>query len=341
MNLTGKPWVIILAGGSGERLRSVTSADGRTVPKQFCRFGGRDSMIEITLARARRLTSASRILAVVRDDHRPWWESELADVWSDNVLVHTQNRGTAVALLHAMLCVIDRDPSAVFVVLSSDHAVDDEGILREVILEAVEEARRSSSHVILIGAPSETPDPSLGWIIPGRPSSGRTRAVAEFVEKPSLAQAAECVRRGALRNTLILAGSARALLRMYAIELSGKVGAFEEREDAFHVKIQALASMYPHLPAMDIGRDILQRSARWLRVLPLPECGWTDIGTIDRLQAWWRRHPAALEEVKQTGVLPQARQVALQSRRGPVMARETDELVVATGTDGPLYDGAA
>jgi mannose-1-phosphate guanylyltransferase len=291
-------------------------------------------MIEITLARARRLTSASRILVVVRDDHRPWWERELADVWFDNVLVHTQNRGTAVALLHAMLCVIVRDPSAVFVVLSSDHAVDDEGILREVIFEAVEEARRSTSHVILVGAPSETPDPSLGWIIPGRPRTGRTRAVAEFVEKPSLAQAAECVRRGALRNTLILAGSARALLRMYAIEVSGEVGASREKEDTFHTRMQALASMYPHLPAMDIGRDILQRSARWLRVLALPECGWTDIGTIDRLQAWWRRHPAALEEVRQTGVLP-------QSRRGPVMARETDELAVATGTDGPLYDGAA
>jgi mannose-1-phosphate guanylyltransferase len=338
MNRIGKPWAIILAGGSGERLRSVTaSPDGQTVPKQFCRFAGRDSMIEIALSRARRLTSAGRILVVVRDDHRPWWESELADVPPNNVLVHTQNRGTGVALLHAMLCAIGRDPGAVFVVLSSDHAVDHEGILREAILEAVAEAERSSRHVILLGAPSETPDSSLGWIIPGRPGMGRTRMVSEFVEKPGLAQAAECVRRGGLRNTLILAGSARALLSMYAIRALGERGAFRENEHAFHVRAQALASMYPYFPAMDIGRDILQRSARWLRVLPLPECGWADIGTVDRLQEWWRRHPAAWEEAKRTGILPRAREIP-PPVRGLVAAHETAELVVSTGTDGPLED---
>ncbi len=46
MNHVKKPWVIVLDGGSGERLRLVTTpASGRPVPKQFCRLGRRDSML--------------------------------------------------------------------------------------------------------------------------------------------------------------------------------------------------------------------------------------------------------------------------------------------------------
>lgn len=352
MNHRGKPWVVVLAGGSGERLRTVTaSPEGGSVPKQFCRLGGRGSMLDITLARARSLTGDDRIVVVVREDHRPWWKNELAGVWSNNVLVHSRNRGTAIALLHALLHVSMGHGGGCFVVLPSDHVVDDESIMRSTILEAVDEARRSSTHAVLVGAPAGTPDPSLGWIMPGRASVGRTRSVMAFVEKPGLTQAAECVRLGAFRNTLIFAGDARALLRLYAREVPERLASSamshiamrpELSDEAFHVRAQALAAMYPHLPDMDLGRDILQPSASWLRVLPLPECGWTDIGTLERLEAWWERHPGAWDHVRLSGVLPLVSQARLGGRSGAEMAGPTEELLAATGTiNGPEYDGAA
>jgi mannose-1-phosphate guanylyltransferase len=322
MNHSGNPWVIVLAGGSGERLRTVTtSPEGGTVPKQFCRLGGQDSMLDVTLARARRLTTANRIVVIVREDHRPWWENKLAGVWPNNVLVHSRNRGTAIALLHALLHVSANDADACLVVLPSDHIVDDEVIMMRTILEAVEDARHSPSNVILIGAPAGAPDPSLGWIMPGPESAGATRPVMEFVEKPDLAKAAECVRLGAFRNTLILAGDARALLRLYARAVPERVASsarnntetFGTGNGTFHVRTHALAAIYPDLPSMDLSRDILQPSARWLRLLPLPDCGWTDIGTLERLGAWWRRHPAALNRVHRSGVLPSAPQARWRS----------------------------
>lgn len=89
MNRVGKPWVIVLAGGSGERLRAVTtSPSGRSIPKQFCRLNGRDSMLGLTLARVREPT-ADQILVVVVDEHRTWWEKELTEVHSSNVLVQS------------------------------------------------------------------------------------------------------------------------------------------------------------------------------------------------------------------------------------------------------------
>jgi mannose-1-phosphate guanylyltransferase len=334
----GKPWVVVLAGGSGERLRSVTtSASGQSIPKQFCRFGGRSSMLGITLARARRISAADRILVLVREEHRPWWQTELAAMRPDQVLVQSRNRGTGLALLRALLHLHDREPNARVVVLPSDHVVDDEDALCRAVLEAVDASGHHPGQVVLLGAPATVADPSLGWIIPQGGATGRTRQVAGFVEKPSPEEAVACVRGGGLRNTLILAGNVRALLRVYALEMLEPLAAGDMPDDVLHTTISGLAAIYAQVPGMDLSRDILQQSSQWLRVLPLPECGWTDVGTLERLEEWWKSHPRSLAEVRQFGLFPAEPPARLQPARVDVDA----ELVAATGTDGPIGDDAA
>ena len=288
-------------------------------------------MLGVTLARARNLAPVNQIAVVVVDEHRRWWERELAGIPPDNVLVESRNRGTALALLRALLHVRGRDSDACVVVLPSDHAVDDEHVLNEVILEAVHEAKRCQGHVVLIGAPSTVPDPSLGWIIPGRRSAGRIHKVRRFVEKPSLAVADECVRRGGLRNTLMLAASIPAFLKAYALAMPAWVDAILADDDGLHPRARTLTAIPSDLPSMDLSRDILQRSTRGLRVLPLPECGWTDIGTLDRLEAWWIRHPTAFEEVRQSGVLPHGPWTPLAARPQPEMALRSEDLLATPG----------
>jgi mannose-1-phosphate guanylyltransferase len=337
-----EPWVIVLAGGSGERLRSVTTtATGESIPKQFCRLGGRTSMLGMTLARARRMAVADRILVLVREDHRLWWQNELAAIRPEQVLVQSRNRGTGLALLRALLHLHERDPHATVVVLPSDHVVDDEDLMASSVLVAVDEARVYTGQVVLIGAPATAADISLGWIVPERGGLGRTRRVAGFVEKPSSEEAAACVRRGALRNTLILAGNVRASLKVYALEMLEPLSTGDMPDDALHTTISGLAAIYTQVPGMDLSRDILQQSSQWLRVLPLPECGWTDIGTLERLEAWWKSHPRSFAEVREFGVLPLPSQVRPAARPEPAHALVDGELVAATGTDGRNGDSAA
>ncbi len=337
-----EPWVIVLAGGSGERLRSVTTtATGESIPKQFCRLGGRSSMLDMTLARARRIAAADRILVLVREEHRAWWQNELARIRPEHVLVQFRNRGTGLALLRGLLHLHERDPHACVVVLPSDHVVDDEELMGRAVLDAVDAARVHTGQVVLIGAPAGAADPSLGWIIPERGGTGRTRQVAGFVEKPSAEAAAACVRRGALRNTLILAGNVRALLRVYALEMLEPLSTADMPDDVLHTTISGLAAIYAQVPGMDLSRDILQHSSQWLRVLPLPECGWTDIGTRERLEAWWKSHPRSFAEVREFGVLPVLSQSRPAARPEPAHAPVDGELVAATGTDGRIGDGAA
>ena len=44
-----------------------------------------------------------------------------------------------------------------------------------------------------------------------------------------------------------------------------------------------LAQLYEHLPALDFSHDILHRSPELLRVISVPPCGWSDLGTPRRV----------------------------------------------------------
>ena len=44
-----------------------------------------------------------------------------------------------------------------------------------------------------------------------------------------------------------------------------------------------LAELYEQLPTLDFSRDILQRSPELLRVMTVPACGWSDLGTPKRV----------------------------------------------------------
>ena len=48
-------------------------------------------------------------------------------------------------------------------------------------------------------------------------------------------------------------------------------------------RTDALDALYQDLPTCDFSRDILEREAARLAVVPTRPCGWTDIGTPDRL----------------------------------------------------------
>jgi len=64
----------------------------------------------------------------------------------------------------------------------------------------------------------------------------------------------------------------------------------------------SLAELYDELPDLDFSRGILQGQEQHLRVLAVPECGWSDLGTPDRVAAALRDledfAPAAAPGVK-------------------------------------------
>ena len=70
----GKEWAVILAGGDGTRLKSLTrKIAGDERPKQFCSVLGKVTLLEETRARAALELARERTLYVVNRIHEPYY----------------------------------------------------------------------------------------------------------------------------------------------------------------------------------------------------------------------------------------------------------------------------
>ena len=68
----------------------------------------------------------------------------------------------------------------------------------------------------------------------------------------------------------------------------------QEWEQAFGLAkslTEALGALYDAFPTCDFSRDVLERMAERLAVVAAQPCGWTDIGTPDRLGRVFVAHP--------------------------------------------------
>ena len=320
MHTHANTWALILAAGSGIRLRDLTTTRaGTLIPKQFCCLRDGPSLLDHALGRARAVAASRHTCAIVAEQHRRWWEPQLWSLPATNVIVQPENRGTANGILLPLLHILQREPAARLVVLPSDHHVRQEAILAHSLRQAVEHVRWHSDDTVLLGLRPDQADPELGYILPGPDDARGTRAVLQFVEKPTAAQAHELIEHGGLWNAFIVAATARALMALFRQRIPGIVRdmrAALQSDLAMHSEGRAVAELYDRLPNIDFSRDILQGQQRRLRTLPVAQCGWSDLGTPARVSEALRRMPAAepVPEVEPASEWPSAGYLSLASQ---------------------------
>jgi mannose-1-phosphate guanylyltransferase len=287
MGIAGNTWAIVLAGGNGTRLRSVTTDEtGVSVPKQFCSLQGDRSLLDEALARARAVAAPEHVCVVVTEQHRRWWRPALAGMVSANIIVQPDNRGTANGVLLPLLHVINRDPHARIVLLPSDHHVNEESVLAAALQRGISELSAGCEHVVLLGISPDDSDPDLGYIIPGSARAGALSPVSGFVEKPEAGRARSLIKAGALWNTFIVMAHAAKLLEVFAKKFPRTVANLKKavaQDIETPDKPDATAVVYQTLLNVDFSRDLLAGAESSLCVLPVGRCGWSDLGTPQRL----------------------------------------------------------
>jgi mannose-1-phosphate guanylyltransferase len=291
---TNNVWALVLAAGDGSRLKSLTTApSGTAVPKQFCSLFDGPPLLHEALRRAHALTEPSRTCAIVAEQHRRWWQDALATLPSDNVIVQPRNRGTAIGILLPLLRILARDPEARLVLLPSDHLVQQESVLAEALTGALKQLTWRRRETLLMGIEPEEADPELGYILPGESDGRGAMTVARFVEKPPLAETREFIRAGGLWNAFIVVSSAATLLELFQARIGPIVAAMQAAIDSErgHPGVGALAALYEALPTVDFSRDIVAGQEAALRVLAVPKCGWSDLGTPQRVEEALRKGP--------------------------------------------------
>jgi mannose-1-phosphate guanylyltransferase len=276
-------WAILLAGGDGTRLQSLThKITGDLRPKQFCRIFGDTSLLGHTRKRLRPIFSDDRTVFVVTRDHETFYMEELADAKASRVLTQPANRGTGVAIMVALLRILQYDADAVVAVFPSDHYFADEAAFAATVRSSLVAASKYTESVILIGAEPQWPEVDYGWIEPaGLFASGShppLLRVSGFCEKPPLATARELMKRGGLWNTFVTVGHASAFLELLRSTIP----------DAMVKVANALAcddldDAYLDLDPIDFSMAVLSREPHRLLVMPAAASGWTDLGNPDRV----------------------------------------------------------
>jgi len=285
-------WALVLAAGEGSRLRALTTTNGVAVPKQFCSLHDGPSLLQEALHRAEAVAPRQRICTIVAEQHRRWWEGPLWSLPSQNIIVQPENRGTAAGLLLPLLHIEARDPQARVVVLPSDHYVRDEATLARSLRNAATKIRAERDEIFLLGIGPDEADPELGYILPSSGDGANGFRVAQFVEKPPTVLARSLIERGGLWNAFILAASVRAFVRVFEQrypQIVADMRRVVEQDRANPQEPLATADLYGRLPELDFSRHVLEGAEQALRVLPVPSCGWSDLGTPKRVAEALRR----------------------------------------------------
>jgi mannose-1-phosphate guanylyltransferase len=282
-------WAVVLAGGDGTRLRSLTRLiAGEDTPKQFCRLYGGQTLLAQTRSRLAPAVSPERTLFTVVKAHEKFYREELVDVAPSRMVVQPVNRGTTAAILASLLRIekLADDPIVGF--FPTDHYYSKESRFAASVRVALKLARERLDTVILLGATAGHPEVEYGWIEPSQGLPSRlTKSLLQvnrFWEKPSAHVAQALLARGCLWNTFVMIGRARAFLDMLKVVEPRMVQVLRADSAGAALGLAHRNDAYAALASGDFSKQVLSVSTEKLAVLGLGDVGWSDLGTPDRVR---------------------------------------------------------
>ena len=264
-------YCLILAGGSGTRLWPLSR---ESLPKQFLRINGNDSLLLETLKRAAHLVATENILVVLEEKQRPLIEQSLrftGFLGEIKIMTEPVGRNTAPAILLGTLEIASENEDAVIMVFPSDHIVGDDEDFRDHMHRAVSLAK--DNHIVCFGITPSTPETGYGYIEGGEPLRGGGLKIKRFVEKPNAKVASEYLFSGNyFWNSGMFVFRARTMIDEYAA-LCPEV--YVPMHEISHQRISR--DIYARLPSVPVDRAVMEKTSRGA-VIP-SSFSWSDIGS--------------------------------------------------------------
>lgn len=277
--MSNSPYVLILAGGSGERFWPLSR---RAKPKQLLKLFSDQTLLEETLGRLTGFVPPDHVLILTNQDQETAVRASATELPAENIVAEPAKRDTAAAIALAVGLVARRDPEATMIVLPADHVIRDGDAFRRDLAAAAAAARETGA-LVTIGIPPTWGCPGFGYIelgervqTPGAPGSSLFE-VRRFREKPAPELAQSFFEQGGFRwNAGMFVWTLPAVrreLETQAPELGEFVSAIEQAPD-YH---EVLAAQFPTLPKISVDYAIMEKAGKVLALEATFD--WDDVGS--------------------------------------------------------------
>lgn len=285
-------WGVVLAGGDGVRLRSLTRAlFGDDRPKQFCPLVSGQTLLSQTVRRAKSSIPGGQILFAFTRAHREFYLQETSAPASQRI-VQPYNKGTAPPIIFSVLSIHQVSEDALIAILPSDHHYADDRHFTAALESGFEIAASHGDSVVLIGAHPDRPEIEYGWIELGAAVQNNRHdllRVRSFREKPTQEVAQAMLAQPSAWNTFVMVGRARTFLDVIASAVPDTLQALRSLPLWAGDETPIEDSAYEQMPSCDFSRQVLSIVSMRLLVLRVLNLGWTDLGNPGRVMRILKR----------------------------------------------------
>jgi mannose-1-phosphate guanylyltransferase len=283
-------WAVILAGGDGTRLQSLTrTITGDDRPKQFAPVIGGGTLLDQTRRRVALSVLPGHTMFVVTEKHQRFYQAMAESVSPNLLLEQPANKGTAPAILYSLMRLAAKSPGAIVALFPSDHYfVDDEEFMAHVDA-AFDVIRAQPELITLLGITPSGPETEYGWIEPQRSILANAprsiTRVNRFWEKPDSNLASTLMERGCLWNSFVMVGRVDALLKMTRTALPDLYLQFSKISSTFETveERRGLRELYSKIPESNFSHQVLATRPEDLTVMRVGDVGWSDLGEPSRV----------------------------------------------------------
>ncbi len=326
--------VVIMAGGKGERLWPISSAQ---MPKQLIPFDGDKSLLRTTFERSCDLVPPENVYVVTSKDLADKVASELPEIPPENILAEPFGRNTAPCIGYAAVVISRKDPEAMMAVFPSDHLIREPAKLKEAILFGARALKSHPELLITLGVIPERPETGYGYIAPEvvllSQDNLTLKRVKAFHEKPARILAEQYLKSGYLWNAGMFLWRADTILDMFSRYMADLYELLMELKSSLGSDPDSVERFYRAAPKVSIDYGIMEKASR-VGVIPV-DFGWSDVGSWDAMASVFSTDEQG-NTVRGSGELIDAQRNVIWSADKHIVLIGVSDLVVVEGPDSIL-----
>jgi len=275
-------FAVIMAGGSGTRFWPESTS---SLPKQFLKLSGEQSLIRSTYERICGIVPSERILVVTSFQHVQLVAQEIPEIPLSNIVSETRGRNTGPCLVLAAEIISKIDPKASMLVVAADHLITDIELFESTIEQGFDYAEQNSC-LLTLGLKPSFPSTGYGYIHLGERLGKENESeineseifeVQAFIEKPELEKAQGLVDGGQhlwnsgmfiWQNNVFLEAAKKHMPEVYKV--------FELVRKTEKVSTTVINEVYEACPSISVDFGVMEKADNV--VVIRADFSWSDVG---------------------------------------------------------------